>query len=565
MVSDNNTSRVHWQDYPEPRIILLRGKFVVEVSIPRSIRHLFGNGSGTTSHKRLGTGTSDEVLARKKMRELSYQIYELFDQKQIEHDQRHDKDTDAFAVGVITELAKEFNYNNGDMPELVATTGYDRLLKMKDAFDSYTDLIISNGPSKEQIFNAFAMISEGMANMENPTDFLAQVNALPGGPKSGRFTSAQAGLLAKHSTDVVQLYWQDLLTSAAMAQGRAAPTFPAKPMMQIAKAGSFGALPVEVVAGRKPIERPRRIQSVGTLRVSSIRDEYFTQVERDYDKTNTKRKLIRGMDRFIELMGDPALQEIKTKTAYDYVDRQLEVRSGASTKSLKDYHWAVSQLLNFCVRKGYMDTNPFTGASLSKFGKESVSYQPYTNEELYLIFKQDWEPQERLLLSILVTTGMRLTEAASLTWERYNDTEFQGIRYFSLLDTNDEVVVVKNEGSYRQVPFHPDVILPAKGTGRLFDYTIDTNGLASSSAGNAINPTLKKLIPHKSKSAHSFRRTLKIMLRDADVSKEVNDFYTGHGAGDSAGKNYGGVGVVKRYEAIASLRHPWLKQHLEWP
>ena len=563
MVNDNSTSRVHWQDYPEPRLVLLRGKLVVEVSIPRPIRNLFGNGSGTTSHKRLSTGTSDEVLARKKMRELSYQIYELLDQKQIEHKQMHDKASDAFAVGVITELARMFNYNNGDMPELVATTDYDSLLKMKGAFDSYTDLITANGPSKEQIFSAFAVISEGMANMETPTNFLAQVNALPGGPNSGPFTSAQAGLLARHSTDIVQLYWQDLLTSAAMAQGRTAPTFPDKPMMQIAKAGTFGTLPVAAVVGAKPIERPRRIQSDGTLCVSSLRDVYIAQVERDYDKTNTKRKLIRGMDRFIELMGDPALQEIKTKTAYDYVDRQLEVRPGASTKSLKDYHWAVSQFLTFCVRKGYLDTNPFTGASLSKFGKESVSYQPYTNEELCLIFKQDWEPQERLLLSILVTTGMRLTEAASLTWERYNDTEFQGIRYFSLLDTNDEVVVVKNEGSYRQVPFHPDVILPARGTGRLFDYTIDTNGLASSSAGNAINPTLKKLIPHKSKSAHSFRRTLKIMLRDADVSKEVNDFYTGHGAGDSAGKNYGGVGLVKRYEAIASLRHPWLRLHSE--
>ena len=555
--------KISWQNYPQPRLVSRRGVFVVEVSIPVSIRYLFGNGSGTTSNRRKSTGTSDKVAASKMVIRLTNVIYREFDQKQIEHEQRHDKGTDAYAVGVITELAREFNYNNGDMPELVATTDYDRLLKMKDAFDSYTDLMVSKGPTEEQIFDFFAVISGGMANTENLTDFLAQVNALPGGPKSGPFTSAQAGLLAKHSTDVVQLYWQDLLTSAAMAQGRAAPTFPDKPMMQIAKAGPFGALPVQLVVGGKPIERSRRVQSVGTLRVSSIRDEYFTQVERDYDKTNTKRKLIRGMDRFIELMGDPALQEIKTKTAYDYVDRQLEVRSDASTKSLKDYHWAVSQLLTFCVRKGYMDTNPFTGASLSKFGKESVSYQPYTNEDLYLIFKQDWEPQERLLLSILVTTGMRLTEAASLTWERYNDTELQGIRYFSLLDTNDEVVVVKNEGSYRQVPFHPDVILPAKGTGRLFDYTIDTNGLASSSAGNAINPTLKKLVPHKSKSAHSFRRTLKIMLRDADVSKEVNDFYTGHGAGDSAGKNYGGVGLAKRYKAIASLKHPWLKLHSE--
>jgi integrase len=565
VVNESNTRRVHWQDYAEPRLVLLRGKFVVEVSIPRPTRHLFGKGSGTTSHKRLSTGTSDEVLARKKMRELSYQIYELFDQKQIEHEQRHDKDTDAFAVGVITELAKELNYNNGDMPELAATTGYDRLLKMKDAFDSYTDLIISNGPSKEQILNAFAMISKGMTNMEIPTEFLAQLNALPGGPNSGPFTTAQAGLLARHSTDVVQLYWQDLLTSAAMAQGQAAPTFPDKPMMQIAKAGPFEVLPVEVVVGGKPIERPRRVQSVGTLRVSSIRDEYFTQVERDYEKIGTRRKLKRGVDRFIRMMNDPTLQEIKPKTAYDFVDCQLEANPNASNVSLKDYHWAASSLLSFCVRKGYVVVNPFSGLSLAKFGKKGVSYQPYTNEELYVIFKHDWEPQERLLLSMLVTTGMRLTEAASLTWERFNDTEFQGIRYFSLIDTEDEIVVVKNEGSYREVPLHPDVVLPPKGVGRLFDYAIDLDGLASTDAGRAINPILKTLVPHKSKSAHSFRRTLKVMLRDADVSKEINDVYTGHGAGDTAGKNYGGVGVRKRYEAIAKLRHPWLKQRPEWP
>ena len=147
MANDNNTSRVHWQDYPEPRLLLLRGKFVVEVSIPRFIRHLFGNGSGTTSNKRLTTRTSDEVLARKKMRELSYQIYELFDQKQTMNEQRHDKATDAFAVEVITELAIKFNYNDGNMPTLAVTTDYDSLLRMKDAFDNYFNLMNSNGPS----------------------------------------------------------------------------------------------------------------------------------------------------------------------------------------------------------------------------------------------------------------------------------------------------------------------------------------------------------------------------------------------------------------------------------
>ena len=147
-----------------------------------------------------------------------------------------------------------------------------------------------------------------------------------------------------------------------------------------------------------------------------------------------------------------------------------------------------------------------------------------------------------------------------LTWERFNDTEVEGVRYFSLIDTQDEQVAVKNEGSARHVPLHPDLVLPPKGLGRLFDYTVDDNGLCSSSAGHIINPALDKLVPHKRKSAHSFRRTLKVMLRDAGVSKEINDIYTGHGSGDVAGKNYGGASIQTRYNAIAKLDLPWLKQ-----
>ena len=51
------------------------------------------------------------------------------------------------------------------------------------------------------------------------------------------------------------------------------------------------------------------------------------------------------------------------------------------------------------------------------------------------IFDYNWGEQERLLLSIVATTGMRLTEAGMLTWERFNDTEIKGVRYFSLIDS----------------------------------------------------------------------------------------------------------------------------------
>ena len=114
-------------------------------------------------------------------------------------------------------------------------------------------------------------------------------------------------------------------------------------------------------------------------------------------------------------------------------------------------------------------------------------------------------------------------------------------------------------GSKRIIPLHPDLELPPKGTGRLFNYRVYDHSCAIK-AGIAINPTLSELVPHPRKTAHSFRGTLKILLRDADVSKEVNDYYTGHSSGDAAGKSYGGVSVVKRYEDVSKVKHPWLKQ-----
>lgn len=121
------------------------------------------------------------------------------------------------------------------------------------------------------------------------------------------------------------------------------------------------------------------------------------------------------------------------------------------------------------------------------------------------------------------------------------------------------IVATKNVGSKRIIPLHPDLELPPKGTGRLFNYTIYDHSCAIK-AGNAINPILNALVPHPRKTAHSFRSSLKILLRDADVSKEVNDYYTEHSSGDAAGKSYGGVSVAKRYEDISKAKHPWLSE-----
>ena len=561
------TKKVERGDYPKPTLRFVRGKWVVEVNIPSKIRHLFG--AGTTRTRRKSTLTTDKALAQAKLYDLTTVIYNEFDDKQQEHDDRDNLETEKFAVSVINNIAKEFNYNRGVVPTLDPNTDYQALLSMKGTFDGYVKLLqdelhsLSLEKSASELMptpEELQLIREALTTGE-VTAKVVEISAnLKSKIKDNHsFTPSKIALLQRYNSTVVQNFFQDLLTEAAQQQGKIAPIFEALEYpMKIETINSIN-LPKGAVKGAKPLERSRKTVAKGTLKVSDLTEIYFKIVDRDYDKADTQRKLKRGVNKFKLLMGDPPIQDVKITTAYEFIEKQLELTPNISNRLIKDTNWTMSKFFNFLIKKGYVTLNPFLNMDLKNYGSSTESYLPYTTEELFTIFNYDWKPQERLLLSIMITTGMRLDEAGMLTWERFNDTEYQGMRYFSLLDTEDEIVAVKNDGSKRLVPLHSDLMLPAKGTGRIFSYHIN-EGKCSTSAGRAINPILHKLVPHKKKSAHSFRGTLKVLLRDADVSKEVNDYYTGHAQGDAAGKSYGGIGIVKRYEEISKARHPWLKK-----
>ncbi len=54
----------------------------------------------------------------------------------------------------------------------------------------------------------------------------------------------------------------------------------------------------------------------------------------------------------------------------------------------------------------------------------------------------------------------------------------------------------------------------------------------------------------KAKVVHSLRGNFKDALRDVGVSKEINDFITGHGSGDVAGEYGSGPSLKVRKEAL---------------
>ena len=110
----------------------------------------------------------------------------------------------------------------------------------------------------------------------------------------------------------------------------------------------------------------------------------------------------------------------------------------------------------------------------------------------------------------------------SLRGTGVNDTEYQGIRYFSLLSTGFEEVNVKTESSVRYVIIHQDLELPpVLKTGRLFSFR-------HGEAGQRINPVLETLFNNPRKRVHSFRRTFKLMYRDEGMDEHSIDALTGH-------------------------------------
>jgi integrase len=180
--------------------------------------------------------------------------------------------------------------------------------------------------------------------------------------------------------------------------------------------------------------------------------------------------------------------------------------------------------------------------------------------------------REHLLFSFLVTTGCRLDEAALLCWENIVRHE-DGFHYIDLTKA-----IVKNQGSKRLLPI-PDclqTVLPTTGQqatvqgllpspdDRLFDYSLDADGKASRAASQALGRQIAKIKADKDQVTHSLRGNLKDMLRDVGVSKEINDYITGHSQGDVASQYGSGPSIKLRYEALNKVKHPYLRPYSQY-
>ena len=157
-----------WEDYPSPRIVLVKGKLSVEVSVPRAIRHLFGSGQGGVTNRRSSTGTTDPVLAEKKKMQLAHEIYKEFDLKQIDAEVKEAVKYDDFARTAITDLAKALKYNRSVIPRLDTATKYSDLEEMKRRLDEAVKINDDDLPERHKRISAEFQVMPIMAIIPPP-------------------------------------------------------------------------------------------------------------------------------------------------------------------------------------------------------------------------------------------------------------------------------------------------------------------------------------------------------------------------------------------------------------
>ena len=497
---------------PPYKLHLRKGKYYVSVVAPGEIKHFYADG-----RSRRSTGTNDQRIAHERASQIISQILDDFDAKKAQLDP-------------YIELLRPY--------------------------------LIKAGMEPSELYRA-GRLSVRLQGEET---------------SAYRFTGQTTLDVAGHSTDYsveevecwTKLDIADALSAKGFALPRAAYELLSEEEQAKIEAGRpsvstlFDRMKTDELGVSEQIlanydNIPEKLITVDDGPASVIRFSHliplYLESRKDDGKELGQRKL--ACEKVLEVCGDLPIGDYERLHAYDIANVMANNYSNSTIKRYITYakglfRWAVQNRDE--LGRAYLADLPWRDLELDSYGKAKQTYKPLETDELFALFQLDMEPQERLLLAILITTGMRLDEAALLTWERI--VTRHGVSCFGLVGD----ARVKNEGSMRYVPV-PSVVKPLLGNGgegRLFDYRIDKYGKAQAKASDAVMTLIRQVTQDPMKVAHSLRGNFKDFLRENGVGKEVNDFITGHGQGDVAGEYGEGPSMKKRLEVIDAVKHPWL-------
>ena len=243
---------------------------------------------------------------------------------------------------------------------------------------------------------------------------------------------------------------------------------------------------------------------------------------------------------FLEWAKNIDIADLNADLVNGFIDH-LFTEHDFAKKTLKKYYTAIRQLVSVAKDKGWIarSLNPLDGFEIGNRGAEPKSYDKFDDSgtQIRHLFSLDIPEQERMLLQLLACTGCRLNEMASIEWEDIKRDD-DGVWYFDL--TRPSLVVKEWKGSIawsrRGVPIVSALqpLLDAwrvktGGTGRLFNYRQTSDGTASTSASDSLNPYIHRVRKPDQDNlvVHSLRGYFITLLVLSDVDDTLRKIIVG--------------------------------------
>lgn len=238
----------------------------------------------------------------------------------------------------------------------------------------------------------------------------------------------------------------------------------------------------------------------------------FLDNNEDYNICHfSKRFFIKLQDNLKKLPSEfGKYKEFKDKSIKEIISMKIDYDEfpKMGNNSINAYFGLSNEFFKYMVSKDYLEKNVLDGlVRLIKTPPEK-KHKAFSEEEINELFNNDNQQNNKTMienfLKIAFYTGMRMGEITQLRKE--DIIEKDGIYCFNVIEDLEEGRRVKNKGSVRVIPIHPnilDMIFELKEITKK-DYFFWSH---KSTAGDRVNDFIKEVLKSDTKTLHFTRST----------------------------------------------------------
>jgi integrase len=255
---------------------------------------------------------------------------------------------------------------------------------------------------------------------------------------------------------------------------------------------------------------------------------------------------------FLDWLGERKTKPLESITIMDAQNWREQLQDeGRAVKTVLSYTKDMGAIFRSAIREGLVESNPFAALETLE-AHDSQERKPFTPDEVSLLLDAAPSDDWRGLILVAAYTGLRLGDAAKLSWES--------------VDLHGRTITVTPSKTKRKkkqvvIPIQPDLlafllaaplpddtpnafVFPSLGTLRIGDRTGLSQGFNKIMAKAGVSRGKpSRVIPEGEKRGagritwergfHSLRHTFTTWLRTAGVSEEDRMTLTGHSTRDS--------------------------------